>query len=190
MPQKEHQSLSIADARLDWGPKMLALTEMQRLFVVELANPDTANYTEAAWKAGYSANSEVAIRVIASRMANNPKIQEALEEYITARIKMSSGMYLNALETIALDPQNKNSARAASNLLDRAGHGAVQRIEKKVIREVILTEGQELERIRVLARELGLPISDLLGERQAAKVIDAEYEIVGSPTDAGLEDLL
>lgn len=187
--------LAITDARLDWGPKMLALTEQQRLFVCELANPDCENYTQAAWRAGYSANSEVAIRVTASRLANNPKVQEALEEYITARLKLSSGMYLNALESIAANPQHKEQRKAASDLLDRAGMAAVHRIEKKVINEIVLTEGQELERIKILAGELGVPLDQLLGSRASKHVVDVEFEVVepGTPgvgSAEGLEDLL
>lgn len=167
---------------------MLALNERQQLFVLNLyeqsASQKPINYTDAARAAGYHSNgNKNGMSNIASRLANTTKVQEALAELTTARLKTLLPLSLHVTEQVLRNPQHKDHAKVALSVMDRGGLSPVQKVEQRVINEVVNDE-QVLARIMQLGELMGIPVAELIGA-STAKVIDVEAEVI----PPGLEDV-
>jgi len=157
---------------------MLALTERQQKFVVAVAESGTDNYTRCAREAGYSTDSEGALRVAAHRLIHDSKIQEAFQEYTAAALKGGAPLALRAVIEIASDPQHKDRLRAAQTILDRTGHHATSEHTVKV-QDVSRTDEAMIERIKQLGKELNLAPAEV--QKMIANTgitIDAEFSEV------------
>jgi phage terminase small subunit len=152
------------------GPKMQALTEKQRLFVVAMAELGTFDYTRCARAAGYSAESENGLRVTAHRLAHDEKIQAAMHEEAQRRMNVGGFIGVSVAAEIATDPIHKDRLKAAGMLMDRSGLHAKSEHTVKV-QDQSRTEEALLERAKQLAGELGFNQADVL---KAIGVIDAE----------------
>lgn len=186
LPANKTDFDEVADAA--FGPKMAALTERQRNYVIALLMAGDDNHTRAAAAAGYSQGSEIGLRVTAHRLAHDPKIIEAMKEEGDRRMNAASVMAISELCKIARNEMHKDQIKAISMILNRTGFH--ERTEHKVTVEH-KSEPEQIERLKQFARILGLDAKQLLG---AAGVVDAEFEDVTQeehfdPT-AGLEDLL
>src|SRR5579859_301554 len=152
-----------------YGPKMMALpNDRWRKFVLALMDQATRNYAAAYVAAGYSSNSKNAVHVEASKMSHDHRIQEAIQEEGARRMKALLPMALNVVEQIMTDPNNKDAAKAAFGVMDRAGLAAAT--EHKIT-VGLANDTEMLARIKMLAERNGIPLSTLLGER-VAKVIE------------------
>lgn len=179
-----------------FGPKMLALTDKQQRFVINLLTQGIRNYTEAAALAGYSNNgngSHGGLKVTAHRLAHDDKINAAIEEEGRRRFKGMIPWAINLIEAVGDNQQSTGAERlkAAGMVLDRAGmHAVSERINTSG--DSLIDDPDRLNRIQALARALGKPIEELIGQRMAARlgepsVSEAVFEDISTE---GLEDLL
>ena len=166
----------------NYGPCMRALTERQRLFVLYLLETGSNNHTRAAAFAGYASENENALRVTAHRLAHDDKVQAAMHEEAQRRMRASAIMATSRLLEIANNPKHKDQLKAIGMVLNRTG--LHEHTEHKVTVEHQMNDAEMVVRIRELCREMDLDPVKLLG----AKVMDAEFEVVGST--AGLEDVI
>lgn len=156
----------------DFGPAMQALSERQRLFVIELRLQKRKSYTAAAKAAGYAGLSYGSLRVQGHRMSRNEMVIAALQEEATRHLDGSALMAVDVLVRIASDPKMAAGERraAATAILDRSGHGASQNIN--VHKTVVDRTGPAMMvRIEALALRLGLDPVALLGVN-APEMID------------------
>lgn len=172
------------------GPEMRALVPKQRAFVYALVETG-GNPTQAAAAAGYGEDcptlekKQAACRAAGYTLAHHPKVLRAIKEEASKRLHSGALIAASALIEIVNDVSHKNRLRAVEVLLDRAGLVVEQRSVIDVNHNH-RADGEQVERIRQLAGNLGLDPRKLLGH--AGVVVDAEFEEVGS--SAGLEDLL
>lgn len=130
---------------------------------------DQKGYTGALRSAGWP--DTTATRVTAHHIFHDARVQEALVEEGAKRLKAMLPMALNAVEDIMSNPQAKDADRAkvALGILDRAGLAA--QIEHKVT-VGLAGDTAMLARIKMLAQLNGIPLTQLLGDRLAAQMVD------------------
>lgn len=158
------------------GPKMLALTEKQRRFVLELVADPLMSRAEAARLAGYSDVKERA-KVTAHHLMHDQRIIEAMHEQAGKRLWAISMKAAHRVEQMLDSEDEKIVLKAAVAVLDRTGFGAQQNIN---INQTVRDESSKaiLKRIETLADRLGVPVAGLLGAKQTAPVVDAEFSEV------------
>jgi phage terminase small subunit len=171
------------DAKL--SPRMKALSPRARAFVLAMIELGGANNTRAAAMAGFTGNTNT-LAVTASRLAADPRVQEALMEEARGLMQSSS---LLAVATVVQLLKNENvkagfRLQAAKLVLDYAGMQPTQKIE--VTHEIGLNKQQQIQEVINMSKRLGLDPQKLLGA--AGVTVDAEFEVVGDTT--GIEDLL
>jgi phage terminase small subunit len=170
------------------GPKMLALSPRHRAFVIGLLM-NRGNQTRAAALAGYSTASSQGLRVVAHRVAHREDVQEAIQEEAKRRINATAIMATERIVEALDDGDPRIRLKAAKQILDSTGLGAVFKHEHHVEVESKTTR-ELLDFIKGAAREQGLDPKKLLGSAGVPQdVIDAEFEEVVSSTE-GIEDLL
>lgn len=162
------------------GPKMTALPERQRAFVVALITQGTRDYTAAAQTAGYKADNRNALKVSAHRLAHDEKILAAIKEETERRLQASIGMAAEVLLSIAEDPTHKDRLKAATALLNRGG--LHESIEHKITHDVSADAKTLLARFSVLAGTLGVDPVQIMGRAGLSlpkpEVVEGEYEVV------------
>jgi phage terminase small subunit len=156
----------------EYGPAMMALTDLQRRFVLAMLEIPGCSHARAAREAGYSDASEAA-KVRGHYCAHNPAVQAALREEAGKRLNGLSVIAANVMMDIMLDEDGdpKTKLKAASAVLDRTGFAAVQKID--------VTRKDEsatavLDQIQRLSQKLGIPVRQLL-TKPAAAVVDGEF---------------
>lgn len=156
------------------GPKMLALSEKQRRFVLELVADPLMSRAEAARLAGYSDASEAA-KVQAHRLMHDQRIIDALHEQAGKRLWAISMKATHRVEQMLDSEDDKVVLKAAVAILDRTGFGAQQNIN---INQTVRDESSKgiLKRIEMLADRLGVPKAGLLGG--PAPTIEGEFSEV------------
>ena len=151
----------------DYGPKMAALTEKQRAFVMAMLVDPWGNANNWAKTAGYSDSSEAA-KVSAHRLIHDQKVMAAAREY-AARFMNEDGV-TKAISVLVSELGNsdpKIRVAAANSILDRGGISA--KTEHKVTVE---HSAGDMERIALrLAGELGIAPMKLIGGNTVAKNI-------------------
>lgn len=183
----------------DLGPKMRALNERQRAFVTACLEIGTVDNVKAAALAGYTGDNRT-LAVTGHRLAHTLAIQEAMHEEAGRRLHSAKIMAVSELINIAQTaPQQKDRLKAIGMILNRTGMHELSE-HKVTTRDESKTDAAMLERIGVLAAELGVDVSQLVGKRDARKLedqaIDAEFTVVedataeGEGSAEGLEDLL
>lgn len=158
------------------GPKMLALSEKQRRFVLELVADPLLSRAEAARRAGYSDSSEAA-KVTAHRLMHDQRIIDAMHEQAGKRLWAISMKAAYRVDQMLDSEDEKIALKAAVAVLDRTGFGAQQNIN---INQTVRDESSKaiLQRIEKLADRLGVPVTGLLEQRPAAPVVDGEFSEV------------
>lgn len=155
---------------------MRALTERQRLFVLELVMDPTLSGAEAARRAGFSDVSEGA-KVRACMMRQDKKIIDAMHEMAGRRLH---AVALKAIHRIdeALDSEDgRLRLKSALGVMDRVGYGAQSTINLHQT-TMDLSGKAIMERIRALADKLGVDQGRLLGGPAGPDPVDAEFSEV------------
>lgn len=167
-----------------FGPAMRRLTPLQRRFVVGLSVWG-GNASEAARWAGYSTESDGALRVTAHRTLNLDYVKEAIKEESWRRLDEASLLAVSTVVRIAMNStEDKVALKAAELLMDRTGFHA--KSEHVVTIEDRRTTNELLDFIRLTAAKHGLDGNKLLG---LPAPVDAEFTEVTNGSE-GLEDLL
>lgn len=190
---KESRAVAIAPIQypavnLNLGPKMMALTPRQRAFVFAMLETGQDDHTRCARMAGYTGNDNV-LYVTAHRLAHDEKIQTAIHEQASKRLKAGAIMATGTLLAIAKNPVHKDQLKAALEIMNRSGLHAIT--ESKVTHEHTLDDKAAIQRVKDLALSLGIDAKKLLGNYG---IVEAEYTEVPEEEEfdpaAGLEDLL
>jgi hypothetical protein len=121
-PRRELEPLEPIDAKD--GPKMQALpSDRHRAFVRALyaVKPGHGAAVKAAKLAGFGTtqSSPQSMATIASRLAHDERVLEALHEEDQKRIRASAPRAISALSRLIEDPDHKDHARGIGMVLDR-----------------------------------------------------------------------
>jgi hypothetical protein len=147
---------------VEFGPKMKALrSDRHRIFVLSLYEVPRGYgaHVKAAKMAGFgtATTSAKSWSVIASRLAHDEKILEAVHEEDQRRIRASAPRAIRALEHLLETPDHRDHGRAIGIVMDRV-HPAETTYTVKVEHQVpiVVATAEVLERIRQLATKAGL----------------------------------
>lgn len=196
MKQKIRREIAVhVDPVEDLGPKMRALNERQRAFVTACLEIGRVDNKRAAAMAGYSGDDNT-LAVAGHRLSHTLSVQEAMHEEASRRLGSAKIMAVSELIGIAQSSgQVKDRLKAISMILNRTGLHETSE-HKVTTRDESKTDEAMLDRINVLAAELGVDVSSLVGKKVAATLplIEGEFEEVamaeGEGSAEGLEDLL
>lgn len=149
-----------------YGPKMGALTEKQRRYVLAMLSDPLGNPTAWARAAGYSDVKEGA-KVRGHHLAHDDRITEAAQEEAQRHLlTVGPVLAVGVMMRIARTKGHKDQLRAAEALANRAGLHEVS--EQRVnVTKTDRTGAAMIARIRELARGLGLDEAQLLGANAA-----------------------
>jgi len=103
------------------GPKMQALNERQRRFVIAALTFPTGKDWQIAKAAGYPDRSHGALRVSAHRLFHHEKVLAALQEEADKRLRASAVLGASVLAQIARTAGHPQQLKAAEALLNRIG---------------------------------------------------------------------
>jgi phage terminase small subunit len=172
--RRELEPLEPVDAQD--GPAMLALpTDRHRAFVRALyqVKPGHGANVKAAKLAGFGSPSSSAqsMATIASRLAHDERVLEAIREEDGKRIRASAPRAISALSRLIEDPKAKDHARGIAMVLDRV-HPVemVHNVKHEHKHDVTLNAketAQILERIAELSAKFSVRLP-------APRVIDGE----------------
>lgn len=146
----------------EWGPAMRALpSDRHRQFVISTfeVKPGYGANIRAAKLAcfGTSTTTPDSWKVIASILAHDDKIQEAIYEESQRRLKATAPRAVAAAARLIEDPDHKDHARAIGMILDRVH--PVQTTHTVNInhrKTVVVTTAEVLDKINELARRAGI----------------------------------
>jgi Terminase small subunit len=110
----------------DFGPKMQALTPMQRAFVTHFAATGGSNKTKSAVVAGYSPASA---RTAGCNLAKDQKIIGAIREVVENGLGLDLPEARLALSRIILDPMHKDHFSAVKLVLGIGGFSPTAKTE-------------------------------------------------------------
>lgn len=155
---------------------MLALTERQRRFVLELVADPLLSRAEAARRAGYSDHLERA-KVTGHHLIHDQRVIDAMHEQAGKRLWAISMKAALRVDQMLDSADEKVALKAAVAVLDRTGFPAQQNIN---VHQTVRDEGSGaiLKRIEALADRLGVPVAGLLTAKPAEPVVDAEFSEV------------
>jgi hypothetical protein len=119
--KREVAKIEPVEAKL--GPKMQALTEKQRNFIIAMftvrQGHGAAVRAARAAEFGTPSSSPQSMATIASRLMHTDAIIEAMREYGEQFLKAAGPTALRALERLILTPGHKGHERAVSAVVDR-----------------------------------------------------------------------
>jgi phage terminase small subunit len=158
---------------------MLALNDRQRCFVVALFDDDAPREGHGLWsyaaaQAGYSASNPAVLKSQGWRVAHDPKVIAAINEYAKLHVRTLSPEAIKALKGVLKDSRHRDHLRAITTILDRTDpieNKLAVAVEQTWKPSAEVTE-KVLRRIDELAAKFGL--------LPALKVIDAEAVEVSS----------
>lgn len=167
--------------------EMRALTPRARAFVLALVELGGKGQAQAARIAGYQGTGS-SLQVTASRLAADPRVQEALVQEAKALARSSS--LLAVAETVSVltdaNASKRDKLNAAGRIMNLAGLEPEKTVNMKHTVEVEPSAREQIDRVITLAREVGVDPRKLLGK--AGIVLDAEFQVANDAT--GLEDLI
>jgi hypothetical protein len=177
----------------DLGPAMLALSEKQRAFAIAVLQTGGADYTQCAIDAGYAWNpsDKNSIRVTASRLSHDPRIQEAMREHGMKQLVLGAAFAPTIVDQIMRDPTVEPTVRlkAASMLMNRSGMHETSEHKVAVVHKSE-SYAELMKEVKLLGKETGLDVSKLLGKN----IVDADFEEVENTAadfdENSIEDLL
>ena len=175
-----------AETEESLGPKMRALTVLQRRFVLILVGCAN-NATEAARLAGYSGDNDTLAKT-ATRLRHTPAVQDAIDEEARKSLYGAKLLAVQVLRDVLEDPTEKTHYRlkAVAMVLNRVGMPEV--FNQSITVEHKLSSDELIKNIGDMARKLNLDPKQLLGSYGIT--IDAEYTEVPAELTDGLEDVL
>jgi phage terminase small subunit len=143
----------------DYGPKMAALSERQRAYVMAMLTNPWKTPTEWAREAGYSDHLEAA-KVRAHYLSKDPKIMAAAREHAVRYLNEDGVRMACAILVVELgNPDAKIRVQAANSILDRGGVTASHTLKVEHSHSA-----GDMERIAMrLAGELGIAPMKLIG---------------------------
>jgi hypothetical protein len=165
-PRRELEPLEPIDAQD--GPKMQALpSDRHRAFVRALytVKPGHGANVKAAKLAGFGTpqSSPQSMATIASRLAHDERVLEAIAEEDQKRIRASAPRAISALSRLIEDPHHKDHARGIGMVLDRV-HPVETRqtidVRHSATPELVATAAV-LKRISELAAQAGLDVNKM-----------------------------
>jgi len=172
------------------GPAMLALTPLQRGFVIALVETGGKSDAGAARLAGYG-GTDASCWQAGHRLAHNPKVQLAIREEADRRLRAGALLGASALIEIASDIMHKDRYKAAESLLNRAGL-LVETQHRVIVEDDRRTEQEIVAAITLMAKRNNLDPRKLLGYDVKDVAVEGEFTEVddAAPSADGLEDLL
>jgi hypothetical protein len=164
------------------GPKMKALpTDRHRAFVRALydVRPGFGAQVKAAKASGWGCENSTpqSMSVIASRLAHDERVLEAIREEDEKRIRASAPRAIRALSSLIENPASRDHARGIAMVLDRV-HPAETQHTVKVQHDVtpnFKETAQVHARIAELTAKFRVPLP-----APAANVIDGEFSEIKS----------
>lgn len=167
--------------------EMMALSPKARAFVLSLIEIGGAPQWRAAQMAGYMGTSG-SLAVTASRLAADPRVQEALVTHAKAMARASGLMAVAEIVKIASDQSagKQHRLNAAFKIASLAGLEPDKNVNVKHDITVTPSTAEQIRMVREMAVAVGIDPRRLLG--RAGIVVDAEFSVVGDAT--GLEDIL
>ena len=156
----------------EFGPKMAALTDKQRRYVLAMLSDPLGNPSVWARAAGYSDHLQAA-KVRGHYLSHDDRIMEAAQEEARRHLDtIGPVLGIGVMMQIARTKGHKRQLDAAMALTDRVGFHA--KSEHKVVHEDRTGAALE-ERLRRAAALLGIDPAQLLGVNAApAKQIEGE----------------
>lgn len=186
------------------GPAMAALgSDRQRAFVEALAElpPGKGLATRAARMAGYAGEADV-LKVTASRLMRDPKIQDAIVEETKRRLRTLGPAAVSAIEGVLANSLHRDHYRAAVEVYDRIDP-KVTKVEGSIhhTHEIVNHDKEAVEQLQTL-QSLKVPeekLVELFGlnglERyrrllatKDAQIVDAEFTEVVPDTERASAD--
>ena len=164
----------------EYGPKMLALTPLQRRLVEVYLDHPTWTVTAIAEEAGY-AKSCAAVRGSVNMRDN--RVIAAINEEGDRRFKTGGPLAITALLTMVMNPQHKDHFRACVAVADRTGYHALSEHKVTVDDKRPQSKAELIAAVKNVAAELGMSpkeIEKLTGE----KIIDGEFTTIDPEVDA------
>ena len=170
--RRELAPLDPVEAKL--GPKMLALSEKQRNFIIALfvVRQGHGAAVRAARASGWGTPSSSAqsLATISSRLMHNDAIIEGMREYGEQFLKAAGPAALRALEKLILTPGHKGHERAVDAVVSRLY--PVETTHKVTVEHQASSSmkatAEVFERIMLLAARAGVPpMIDLTPEKAA-----------------------
>lgn len=173
----------MTDDTTGYGPRMLALDEKRRAFVLAYVGQTVPNQSLAADIAGFcpietskATDRNMVLRVRGSTLMREERVLAAIQEVAGQELRGGTLAAVRALQRLVADPTAKGHRNAVESVLDRAGLGATQKIA--VDHHHTDNTGKAMEeRIRELALKYGLDPVALLGGN-AVPVLELKAEEV------------
>ncbi|MCC7047191.1 MAG: hypothetical protein IT562_10800 [Alphaproteobacteria bacterium] len=166
-----------------FGPKMSALTEKQRRYVLAMLSDPLGNPTRWARAAGYSDVKEGA-KVRGHFLAHDERISEAAQEEAARHLTtIGPVLGIGVMFQIARTKGHRDQLRAAEALANRAGfHEKTEHLVH--VHKTDRTGAAMVDRIKQLADALGVDAEKLLGANSPEvaalpKVIEGEVVETG-----------
>lgn len=161
------------ESEFEFGPKMQALNDRQKRFVLALVEDPMMPKAEAARIAGYSDVKE-GCKVRACELMQDKRVVDALHEQAGKRLWSVSLKASARVEEMIDSADEKVALKASLAVLDRVGWAAQQNIN---ISQTVTDHSSKgiLKRIEDLADRLGVPKAGLLG---GPVVVDGEFSEV------------
>jgi hypothetical protein len=127
---QQSAAMSGTDGTVELGPKMTALPETQRKFVLALFNPDLppkgkGMHLMAARLAGYgktkdgSPSTDAVVRAIAGRVLSDKRVQAAIAEYSTGAVRAMAPEAVLAVRHLLRDRLHRDHAKVALAVLEK-----------------------------------------------------------------------
>lgn len=112
-----------------YGPKMLAITQMQRKYVRELFARPGISHAGALRAAGYK-NNDDACKALAYRWFHRPDVGEAIAEWAHTEYRNKLPLAVGVVDDEMRNPKSRNRVAVAHHLLDTTGvaSGPVQQV--------------------------------------------------------------
>lgn len=189
------------DYGTDHGPKMKALTAKERTLVHYFIRQAERDYNAAFAKANFGLNPKNGSQKssITWAIMHSDRMQDAILEECQRLTRGFLPMSLRVLAEIVENPQcaTGDRIRAARLIIERSGLNAVTEQHHFSDNRPLQDDPQKIERIRVLGKQLGIPVEEIIGRRLARLnppekpiTIDVDFEDAPEPSEAGLEGMI
>src|SRR5262249_4531612 len=159
-----------------FGPKMSALKDRERRYVLAMLSDPLGNPTVWARAAGYSDHKH-RCKVYGHYLCRDERIKEAAQEEARRHLDTIGPILgIGVMMQIARTKGHKSQLAAAQALADRAGFHAKSEHNVNVV-QTDLTGSAMMKRIEDLARSLGVDAGKLLGTNAVeppVKLIEGE----------------
>lgn len=163
---------------------MAGLTERQKNFIRHLLETGSNNMTRAAAAAGYTGD-RLTLQVTGHRLAHDPKVQAAMQEEAKRRMNANVIMATSKVAELIESTDPRVALKAAEMVMNRGGVHATT--EVKHTHELTYNSDEMVQRLQLLAKQLGMNAENLLGSIKQvpmlAPPIEGEFEEVQDPDD-------